>query len=221
MKIILAGTTGLVGQEVLTQCLAHPSITSILVLSRRELLNTITHPKLQDFLSYSDPHLAASLRGATACIWTLGVPPSRASADEEASRRVTLEYTIQAAVAFSEAFTASRFRFVYFSGGMAERDQTKSLWVMAGYRRLRGQAENIFLAFRAEHPATFESYIMRPGMVLSCQGTLADRVRSLAPSVRVDVLARAAVNLAVRGHSEKIWENARITEWEGVGGRES
>ncbi|RAH41289.1 putative nucleoside-diphosphate-sugar epimerase [Aspergillus brunneoviolaceus CBS 621.78] len=180
MKIILAGTTGLVGQEVLTQCLAHPSITSILVLSR--------------------------------------VPPSRASADEEASRRVTLEYTIQATVAFNEAFTASlvgtgreealsaagsKFRFVYFSGGMAERDQTKSLWVMAGYRRLRGQAE---------HPATFESYIMRPGMVLSRQGTLADRVRSLAPSVRVDVLARAAVDLAVRGHSEKISENARITE---------
>ncbi|RAH65697.1 putative nucleoside-diphosphate-sugar epimerase [Aspergillus aculeatinus CBS 121060] len=243
MKIILAGTTGLVGQEVLTQCLAHPSITSILVLSRRELPNNITHPKLQvhrmqdqDFLSYADPQLAASLPGATACIWTLGVPPSRASADEEASRRVTLEYTSQAAVAFNEAFTASlagpgreeapsaagsRFRFVYFSGGMAERDQTKSLWVTAGYRRLRGQAENIFLEFQAGHSTTFESYIMRPGMVLSRQGTLADRVRSLAPSVRVDVLARAAVDLAVQGHSEKIWENAQITEWEGVGGRES
>ncbi|RAH80800.1 putative nucleoside-diphosphate-sugar epimerase [Aspergillus japonicus CBS 114.51] len=243
MKIILAGATGFIGQEILTQCLAHPSITSILVLSRRELPDNTMHPKLhvhhmqdQDFVSYSDPQLAASLHGAAACIWTLGVSPSRVSADKEAFRRVTLEYTRQAAKAFNEAFTASltgaereegpsatrpRFRFVYFSGRMAERDQTKSLWVMAGYRRLRGQAENIFLEYAAEHPASFESYIMRPGMVLSRQGTLVDRIRSLAPSVRVDVLARAAVDLAVQGHSEKIWENARIAELGGVGGQES
>ncbi|OJK00211.1 hypothetical protein ASPACDRAFT_60059 [Aspergillus aculeatus ATCC 16872] len=199
MEIILAGTTGLIGQEVLTQCLAHPSITSILVLSRRELPSNITYPKLQvrrmqdqDFLSYSDPHLAASLLAAAACIWTLGVPPSRASADEEASRRVTLEYTSQAAVAFNEAFTAS------LAG--TEREEAPSA--------------------AAEHPATFESYIMRPGMVLSRQGTLVDRVQSLAPSVWVDVLARAAVDLAVQGHSEKIWENSRITDGEGVGGQQ-
>jgi uncharacterized protein YbjT (DUF2867 family) len=152
MKVIIAGATGFVGQEVLTQCLAHPSITSIVALCRREL--PITHPKLhvhvmkdEDFLSYSDPQLSASLRGADACIWTLGVTPSRAS-DGQAFRRVTLGYTSQAAKAFNDAFTASndsgqeasagpKFRFVYFSGGMAERDQSKPLWFNAGYRRVR------------------------------------------------------------------------------------
>ncbi|GIJ90179.1 hypothetical protein Asppvi_009131 [Aspergillus pseudoviridinutans] len=230
MKVIIAGATGFVGQEILSQCLAHPSITSIVALCRREL--PITDPKLhvhlmkdQDFLSYSDPQLSASLRGADACIWTLGITPSRAS-DEQALRRVTLEYTSQAAKAFNNAFTASneagqeasagsKFRFVYFSGGLAERDQSKPLWFYAGYRRMR----NILLEQAAAHPATFESYIMRPGLVLSRQGTFADRVRGLAPSVRVDVLARAAVDVAVQGHSEKIWENAQITEWKGVGGQ--
>lgn len=152
MKVIIAGATGFVGQEVLSQCLAHPSITSIIALCRREL--PITHPKLhvhrmndQDFLFYSDPQLSASLQGADACIWTLGITPSRAS-DEQAFRRVTLEYTSQAAKAFNNAFTASKeagqeafagpkFRFVYFSGGMAERDQSKPLWLNAGYRRVR------------------------------------------------------------------------------------
>ncbi|KAF9888973.1 hypothetical protein FE257_008143 [Aspergillus nanangensis] len=233
MKIILAGTTGFVGQEVLSQCLAHPSITSIIALCRRE--PPITHPKLhvhrmqdQDFLSYSDPQLSASLRGADACIWTLGVTPSRAS-DEQAFRRVTLEYTSQAAKAFRDAFVASntaeqaessssvgeKFRFVYFSGGLAERDQSKPLWLNATYRRVRGQVENILLDEAAAHPTTFESYIMRPGMVLSRQGTLMDQVRGLAPSVRVDVLAKAAVDVAVQGHTENIWENSRIAEWKG------
>ncbi|KAL4896992.1 hypothetical protein BDV59DRAFT_82843 [Aspergillus ambiguus] len=234
MKVILAGATGFIGQEVLSQCLAHPSITSIVALCRREL--PITHPKLhvhcmqdQDYLSYSDPQLSASLRGADACIWTLGVTPSRAS-DEQVFRRVTLEYTSQAAKAFNDAFTASieaiqgasaghKFRFVYFSGGMAERDQSKPLWFNAAYRRVRGQAENVLLEEAAAHSTTFESYIMRPGMVLSRQGSFIDRVRGLAPSVRVDVLARAAIDVTVQGHSEKIWENAQIAEWKGVGGQ--
>ena len=30
-----------------------------------------------------------------------------------------------------------KFRFVYLSGGAAERDQTKPLWFMQDYRRIR------------------------------------------------------------------------------------
>lgn len=30
-----------------------------------------------------------------------------------------------------------KFRFVYLSGGVAERDQTKPLWFMQDYRRIR------------------------------------------------------------------------------------
>jgi nucleoside-diphosphate-sugar epimerase len=152
MKVIIAGATGFVGQEVLSQCLAHPSITSIVALCRCEL--PITHAKLhvhrmkdEDFLSYSDPQLSASLQSVDACIWTLGITPSRAS-DEQAFRQVTLDYASQAAKAFNNAFTASnkagqeasaspKFRFVYVSGGMAERDQSKPLWFNAGYRRVR------------------------------------------------------------------------------------
>ncbi|KAE8383467.1 hypothetical protein BDV26DRAFT_251791 [Aspergillus bertholletiae] len=231
MKVILAGTTGFVGQEILSQCLAHPSITSIIALCRRDL--PITHPKLhvhrmkdQDFLSYSDPQLCTSLRGADACIWTLGITPSRAS-DEQALRRVSLEYTSEAAKAFTNAFTtaskedvsstSAKFRFVYFSGALAERDQSRSLWLTPDYRRVRGQAENILLEHAASHSTTFESYIMRPGLVQSRQGTFTDRLRGLVPCVRVDVLACAAVDVAVQGHSEKIWENTRIAQWKGVG----
>jgi uncharacterized protein YbjT (DUF2867 family) len=74
MKIILAGSTGGIGSEVLQQCLQHPSITSIVALSRRPLPAPIaSNPKLnviimEDFTSYSDSVLR-QLDGAQACVW--------------------------------------------------------------------------------------------------------------------------------------------------------
>ena len=72
MKIVLTGTTGFVGTEVLTQCLSQPAIKSILVLSRRPI-DSVTHPKLkvvilEDFTVYGEEVLK-DLEGAEACIW--------------------------------------------------------------------------------------------------------------------------------------------------------
>ena len=72
MKVILTGTTGFVGTEVLTQCISQPAIKSIVALSRRPI-DSITHPKLkvvilEDFTVYSEDVLK-ELEGAQACIW--------------------------------------------------------------------------------------------------------------------------------------------------------
>lgn len=77
----------------------------------------------------------------------------------------------------------------------------------------QGAGENALLAHATLHGDTFESYIMRPGLVLNKTTSVVDLVRGLAPSVRVDVLARAAVDIAVRGNREKIWENGMIGGW--------
>jgi nucleoside-diphosphate-sugar epimerase len=83
MKIILTGATGFVGRVLLKYCIAHPAITSIVVLSRRELdeaqirgdinneqssgakVKVILH---QDFESYPD-ELLKELEGAEGCLW--------------------------------------------------------------------------------------------------------------------------------------------------------
>lgn len=146
MKVILTGSTGFVGQEVLIQCLSNPTITSIVVLSRREL--SISHPKLtvqimthNDFLSYSDSQLTGAMQGADACIWCIGTVPSFSGANDDA-RRVNVEYVDAAAKAFQRACAAKKdegkkFRFVYVSGGLAERDQGKQLWFASEFRRMR------------------------------------------------------------------------------------
>ena len=71
MKVIITGSTGSVGSAVLERCIEHPSITSVVALTRRPLelkdpkLNNIIH---KDFLKY-DNDVLEQLKGAEACIW--------------------------------------------------------------------------------------------------------------------------------------------------------
>ncbi|KAL2871643.1 putative nucleoside-diphosphate-sugar epimerase [Aspergillus lucknowensis] len=230
MKVIIAGATGYIGQELLAQCLAHPSITSIVALSRRDV--GIVNPKLRvclmkdaDYLSYADPAVAEELKGAGACLWALGLRPSQAL-DEQHTRRVCVDYTAAAAAAFQRAHTTEGsptgpsvvpFRFVYVSGALAERDQSRSLWFAGGMRRLRGETENVLLRHAEANPGLFEAFIMQPGLVPSKEGTLRDRLWSLVPSVRKDYLAKAMIEIALRGNAETTVSNLAINEMGRVG----
>ena len=75
MKVILSGATGSIGGGVLKRLLAEDGVSSIIVLSRRELdvkndkLRTII---VEDFLKYK-PEVLDQLKGAAACIWSVGL----------------------------------------------------------------------------------------------------------------------------------------------------
>ncbi|KAJ5650304.1 uncharacterized protein N7484_004027 [Penicillium longicatenatum] len=208
MKVILTGSTGFVGREILNQCLAHPAITSVVALSRRELPQ---HDKLkvaviEDFLSYPES-VRKDITGAEACIWTIGLIPSKVpKPDDGTAKRVSIEYTLAAARVFQEV-CQKPFRFVYVSGAGTERDQSKSLWVMQDYRRIRGQVETELLDFAGAH-GDFKPYIMRPAMIISREMSLRSLIFGLGPSVKVDVLAEYMIELALKGGDKAIWENA-------------
>ena len=74
MKVILTGSTGFIGGGVLNECVQHPKITSIIVLSRRELTGpAATNVKtkvtvLEDFMNYPDSVLQ-QIKDADVCIW--------------------------------------------------------------------------------------------------------------------------------------------------------
>ncbi|MCJ1267560.1 hypothetical protein MMC22_007445 [Lobaria immixta] len=146
---------------------------------------------------------------AEACIWSLGkarIP------DNDAARKVSIEYTLAAAKAFTPtSSTEKKFRFVYVSGGGSERDQTKPLWFMQEYRRIRGQVENELIAHAQQHQDTFETCIMRPGFVLAKETSLRDVIKALAPSVRVNVLAAAMIHVVLNGSKHQIMENKAIS----------
>ncbi|KAK5937683.1 hypothetical protein PMZ80_009812 [Knufia obscura] len=206
MKIILTGSTGFAGSEVLTQCIESPTITSIIVLSRRPLKNSQKHDKvntiiMSDFRSYS-PEMIQIIANADACIWCLG--------------GTTAEAEIEFPLAFTHAMTQNwstrtkPFRYIHCSGVLAERDQTKNLWFLQEGRRAKGQAETELLQFAAEHQqrGLWQTYIMRPSMIMPKEASLVQRlVGVLLGSVRVDELARTSIQLALVGNTSTIIEN--------------
>ena len=145
MKIIVSGVTGFVGGEVLKQLLIQPKVTSVIALSRRELPKEISqHNKLKvlihkDFKSWSEESLR-EIGEADACIWCLGI----AMANMETQKLVNSDYTMAAVNAFATHLapatrerTGKKFRFIYTSGAMVERDQNKGLWFYGEARKLR------------------------------------------------------------------------------------
>jgi hypothetical protein len=74
MKFILTGTSGFIGGEILSQCLALPSLTTLIILSRRPLPEIAARdPRisvlvLENFLIYPE-EVVKQLAGAKACLW--------------------------------------------------------------------------------------------------------------------------------------------------------
>jgi nucleoside-diphosphate-sugar epimerase len=79
MKLVIVGSSGFVGKELVRQAISTPAITSVVGLARREtpvpenLSNPADAAKLtsvvcDDFLNYSD-HVKQQLSNADACIW--------------------------------------------------------------------------------------------------------------------------------------------------------
>ena len=48
MRVVITGTTGMVGEGVLIECIAHPQVTEVLSVSRRP--TGVTHPKLKEYI---------------------------------------------------------------------------------------------------------------------------------------------------------------------------
>jgi hypothetical protein len=68
------------------------------------------------------------------------------------------------------------------------------------------------MAHAKEHPDTFETYIMRAGMVLAKETNMRDMVRGLLPSVRVDVMASKMLDVALDGSEHQTFENTDIVQ---------
>ena len=86
MHLILTGATGLVGTAALRAMLVAPEVTRISILSRRPVAmadafnQTNGNPNKtvqvlihRDFATY-EPALLDRLKGATGCVWALGIP---------------------------------------------------------------------------------------------------------------------------------------------------
>ncbi len=233
MKILLTGTTGFVGTEILQQCLKHNYISHIYVLTRKTLdPKFATHKKVtqvihEDFSQYPE-YLLAKLAnyGVEGCIWSLGGAVEWGKNKEDAER-IGIHYPLQAANAFAMALATQLdpnappnkqkfpFRFIFVSGAGAEQNQFRSLWVYAEWRKIKGAAEKgIFdVADSSESiggKKCFEAIALRPGRVLAGGDSVTTLLgESVISVIAVDRLARCAIKMALEGTG---YEGKRILE---------
>jgi uncharacterized protein YbjT (DUF2867 family) len=168
MKVIILGSTGMVGKGVLLECLDDSDIEQVLVVNRQTCniqhikLNEVIH---KDFFSLST--IKSKLKGFDACYFCLGV--SSAGMTEEKYNKITYELTLNFARIFIELNPDSVF--CYVSGvGTDSSEKGRTMWA-----RIKGKTENALLAmpFKA-------AYMFRPGYIQPGKG-----IRSKTPLYRI------------------------------------
>jgi uncharacterized protein YbjT (DUF2867 family) len=214
MKVVLFGSTGMVGQGALRECLLDPDVTSVLAVVRNAELKP--HPKLQelvhkDFLDFSP--VAEALTGYGACLWCLGI--TSAGMSEADYTRITYGFTMAAAKVLAERNPG--MTFIFISGANTDVNG-KAMWA-----RVKGKAEDgvSSLPFKA-------AYMFRPGFIQPKHGivskTKSYRIlyalfRPFVPVVKVlmsnkfttsEILGRAMLAVAKQGAGKTVLESPDI-----------
>lgn len=215
-KVIITGSTGMVGKGVLLECLESPQIEKVLVINRNTL--NMQHPKLEeillpDFMKIDD--LRDQLRGFDACFFCMGV--SALGMDEETYYRITYSTTR----AFVDVLYElnPKMVFTYVSGaGTDSSEKGRLMWA-----RVKGKTENMVLnqGFR-------DAYAFRPGFIIPEKGIKARTnwysafyaiSRPLFPLLKKSKyvttttrLGQAMINAVRKPNSKKVLENVDINE---------
>jgi uncharacterized protein YbjT (DUF2867 family) len=155
VKVIITGATGMVGEGVLFECLDHPDVKEVLVVSRRHY--DATHPKLKelivpDFLKLDD--VTRELTGYDACFFCAGV--SSVGMSEPDYTHLTYDTTLH----FAEKLVGlnPNMIFDYVSGSLT--DSTEKGSVM--WARVKGRTENALMRLPFKRVYNFRPGFMKP-----------------------------------------------------------
>lgn len=153
MKVVLFGSTGMIGQGVLRECLRDSTVTQVLTVVRSATGRT--HPKLKEVCTpdlFDLTGVAPDLQGADTCFDCLGV--SAVGLGEADYTRLTYDLTLSIAetlVRLNPGMT-----FIYVSGaGTDSSERGRSMWA-----RVKGRTENAL-----QRLPFGRVYLFRPGFI--------------------------------------------------------
>lgn len=138
MKVIITGSTGMVGRSTLNECLVNDKVTSVMVINRRPL--DVNHPKLtelihKDFTDFSS--VSDEFKGYDACFHCMGV--TSVGKDEAEFTKYT--YDISKSLADACFAANAEMVFNYVSGtGTDSTEKGRTMWA-----RVKGKTENYIL----------------------------------------------------------------------------
>ncbi len=135
IKVIITGSTGMIGEGVLHRCLTHPQISEVLLLNRRSY--GLSHPKLKELLlpSFLDlKSVKSQLAGYDACFFCAGI--SSLGISKEEYEKITYDLTLNLGNTLAEL--NPNMTFTYVSGqGTDSTEKGRSHWA-----RIKGKTEN-------------------------------------------------------------------------------
>jgi len=157
IKAIITGSTGMVGEGVLHECLNHPEVESVLVINRRPC--GVQHKKLKeiihsDFLEITP--IRDQLKGYNTCYFCSGV--SSVGKKEDEYTKITYDLTMHVAKTLHELNPETTFMYVSGEGTTGE-ENGKVMW-----NRVKSKTENELLRLFKN------SYIFRPGYIQPTKG---------------------------------------------------
>ncbi|RQO30356.1 hypothetical protein DBR32_12355 [Taibaiella sp. KBW10] len=151
MEVLIAGSTGLVGKELLQLLLQDPQVKTVYTLLRKP--SGTPHPKVQEIvLDYTQlPTVLEGLDTVSAIFSCLGTTKAK-TPDKAAYKAIEVLYPLQLAQWAEERGTA---QFHYISAlGASSKSSTH-------YLQLKGQAETALLASKLSNV-----YCYRPSLLL-------------------------------------------------------
>ncbi|KAF2804767.1 uncharacterized protein BDZ99DRAFT_467023 [Mytilinidion resinicola] len=165
MKILITGATGKIGRQSLLQFLQHPSITSVVSLSRRHIPSEslpnsekFKNVIVKDFSNWSQ-EIMEIIKDADAMFWAMGT--------NDASSGPNFDWPVAFQAAMLKAREAqsrtTRFRFIFCSGKFVVQNQDAWLFFLPGARKLKGRTEVVCLEFAIEHKDVWQTFVVKPG----------------------------------------------------------
>ena len=208
IKTIITGTTGMVGEGVLHECLQHSDIEQVLVINRRPC--GVTHPKLKEII-HADFHnlfpIQEQLTGYNACFFCLGV--SSVGMKEPEYYRLT--YTLTMHMAELLAKQNPDMTFCYISGASTDSSEKgRMMWA-----RVKGKTENDLMKLPFQQVYNFRPGVIEPTKGLKNTlpyykyfGWLLPVIKMLGPNYvsSLQEIGLAMIHAVTKGYEKKILE---------------
>ncbi|MFI5324544.1 MAG: NAD-dependent epimerase/dehydratase family protein [Thermodesulfobacteriota bacterium] len=219
LRVIITGSTGMVGEGVTLECLAHDEVEHVLVINRRPLpaprlrqaglkLTEIIHADFTDLAPIS-----GKLTNYNACFFCAGVTSVGKKEDEY--RKLTYDLTLSFAKTISSL--NKDMTFCYVSGaGTDSSERGRMMWA-----RVKGKTENDLFRLPFKRAFAFRPVLMKPVKGQKNVPAWGRAALWLYPLIRLTApryactlkeVAQAMINAASRGYGKGALEVRDIVD---------
>ncbi|WP_060875590.1 NAD-dependent epimerase/dehydratase family protein [Myroides odoratus] len=212
MKVIITGATGMVGEGVLQECIASPTVTNILLINRKpsgyagDKVEEILHSDFNDISPIGE-----KLKGYDACYFCAGI--SSVGVTEEEYRKFTYALTINFATVLADI--NPKMTFCYVSGGGTDStERGRTMWA-----RIKGMTENDLMKLPFKAVFNFRPAFMRPTKDAKNVKGFYKIIDVLYPLLRIfsktffltlQEVGKAMINVTANGYEKNILETKDI-----------